>query len=856
MEVRSNNQLRLFNNLVGIRFQLYNSLFTALPFHRVEKTGTLLSLFLFHCEEGYEKEKSPVELVDGFLKQYTGYTTEKERVDLLFRFVQYAERQVVLFDALEDASFSKINDMQGPGTLKHLLSEVTSEDKQEELKKKLKNFFVRIVLTAHPTQFYPGEVLGIIHDLSKELNKDNPARINMYLRQLGKTPFLKKEKPTPYDEAVSLIWYLENVFYKAAGRIVNELNSRYLDSVDDVYALIRMGFWPGGDRDGNPFVNADITMRVAGELRSAILRCYYEEVKRLKRRLTFKGVENRVEALEKKIYDNLFVTGHQLDISKTEILKSLRRIRKVLADDHNDLFINLVDEFIGKVELFGLFFASLDIRQDSSVHKPMIRYLAENTDALPGRYEQLSEEEKVAALAEVNTLVDPDAMEDTLYKDTLQNIRNIKNIQKYNGEEGCNRYIISHATGQLDLMEVYSLFLMSGWKKEELNIDIIPLFETVPDLQRAAAVMGGLYKNKIYREHLKRRGNVQTIMLGFSDGTKDGGYLMANWSIYKAKEQLTAISRENEVDVVFFDGRGGPPARGGGKTHRFFASMGPKISSREIQLTIQGQTVSSNFGTVDSAQFNLEQLINAGISNDLFSNPKRILNKEEEALFQHFADESYKAFQVLKEDPNFLKYLNYASPLKYYGKTNIGSRPSKRSSSELSLDSLRAVPFVGSWHQLKQIVPGFFGLGSALQKLDEEGKFKALQDLYNNSMFLKALLDNCEMSMKKCFFPLTAFLANNETYGYIWKMIHEEFEKTKKYLLKLSGHSELMEDYPVDRQSIEMRERVILPLATIQQYALTQIRENKALSDEQLDTYEKLVVRCSFGIINAGRNSA
>ncbi len=856
MEVKSSNRLRLFNNLVGIRFQLYGSLFTALPFHRVEKTGILLSLFLLHCEEGYGKEKSPIELVDSFLKQYTGYNTEKERVDLLFRFVQYAERQVVLFDALEDASFSKINDMQGPGTLKHLLSEVTSEDKQEELKKKLKNFFVRIVLTAHPTQFYPGEVLGIIHDLSGELNKDNPARINMYLRQLGKTPFLKKKKPTPYDEAVSLIWYLENVFYKAAGRIVNELNSRYFDSVEEVYPLIRMGFWPGGDRDGNPFVNADITMKVAGELRSAILKCYYEDVKNLKRRLTFKRVEDHVEALEKKVYDNLFVTGHKLDISKAEILERLRAIRKVLTDEHNDLFINLVDEFIGKVEVFGMFFASLDIRQDSSVHKPMIRYLAENTDALPNNYEELSEEEKIAALAGVTVPVEPDEMEEALYKDTLQNIRNIKKIQKYNGEEGCNRYIISHATGPLDLMEVYSFFLMSGWKKEELDIDIIPLFETVPDLQRAAKVMGNLYKNEIYRAHLRKRGNVQTIMLGFSDGTKDGGYLMANWSIYKAKEQLTAISRENDVDVVFFDGRGGPPARGGGKTHRFFASMGPKISSREIQLTIQGQTVSSNFGTVDSAQFNLEQLVNAGISNDLFSNPKRVLNKEEEMLFQHFADESYKAFQVLKDDPNFLKYLNYASPLKYYGKTNIGSRPSKRSSSELSLDSLRAVPFVGSWHQLKQIVPGFFGLGSALKKLEEEGRFKELQQLYNNSMFLKALLDNCEMSMKKCFFPLTAFLADDERYGYIWRMIYEEFEKTKKYLLKLSGHSELMEDYPVDRQSIEMRERVILPLVTIQQYALTKIRENKDMEEKQLETYEKLVVRCSFGIINAGRNSA
>src|SRR5699024_10081344 len=295
MKHLSNSQVRLYDNLIGMRFQLYNSLFTALPFNRVEKTGTLLSLFLLHCEEGYKNGKSPEESVISFLKQYADYEKESDRMDLLFRFVQYAERQVVLFDALEDAAFPQINDMQGSGTLKHLLSEVSAtEGKKEELKEKLKNYAVRLVLTAHPTQFYPGEVLGIINDLAQALIKDDPANINMLLRQLGKTPFLKKKKPTPYDEAVSLIWYLENVFYKAAGRIVNALNSQYLESVEDIYALIRMGFWPGGDRDGNPFVNADITMKVAGELRSAILRCYYEDVKNLRKRLTFKGVENLV----------------------------------------------------------------------------------------------------------------------------------------------------------------------------------------------------------------------------------------------------------------------------------------------------------------------------------------------------------------------------------------------------------------------------------------------------------------------------------------------------------------------------------------------------------------------------------
>lgn len=856
MKFSSDSQLRAYNDLIGIRFQLYNSLFTALPFHRVEKTGTLLSLFLMHSEEGFKKNESPSALVDSFLEQYTDYNTEKEQVDLLFRFVQYAERQVVLFDALEDAAFSKVHDMQGTGTLTHLLSEVSNKDQEKELREKLKDYSVRLVLTAHPTQFYPGEVLGIINDLSQELNKDNPSQINTLLNQLGKTPFFKKKKPTPYDEAISLIWYLENVFYQASGHIVNELNNNYLSSTEDLFALIRMGFWPGGDRDGNPFVNAEISLEVAKELRRAVLKCYYADLRSLKRRLTFRGVEDVVEELESKVYDSLFTDEYQKNITKKEILSYLYRIKKVITERHNDLFIDRVDELIGKVKLFGLFFASLDVRQDSSIHKPMIQYIAENTAALPDNYEELSEEKKIEALGSVQTRVRPDEVKEDRYQDVLQVVDAVKTIQDINGEEGANRYIISHATGPLDLMEVYAFFLMGGWEKENLSMDIIPLFESVEDLNNAANVMNRLYKNDTYREHLERRNNVQTIMLGFSDGTKDGGFLMANWGIYKAKEALTEVSRAHGIHVVFFDGRGGPPARGGGKSHRFFASMGKQIESKEIQLTIQGQTVSSNFGTVDSARFNLEQLVHAGISNDLFSSSKRGFNENEEKLFNHLAEESYSAFQVLKDDPLFLEYLNYASPLEFYGKTNIGSRPSKRSKTELSLDSLRAVPFVGSWNQLKQNVPGYYGLGSALEALEQEGKWKELQELYNNNIFVKALLDNCEMSMKKSFFPLTQFLADHPKFGRIWKMIYTEFEKTEEYLLKLSGNKELMEEYPIDRKSIEMREKIILPLTTIQQYALTQIRTNDNLSDKALEALEDLVMRCSFGIINAGRNSA
>jgi phosphoenolpyruvate carboxylase len=862
MSNTSNSALQQFKNLVGIKFQLYNSLFTSLPFHRIEKTGILVSMLLINCEEGYKKNQSPMEIIEEFFNKQVAFTKEEEKIDLLFRFVQYIERQVVLFDALEDSSFQKIHDLGGTGTLKQLAIEVESQHKQEELKEKLKDFTIQLVLTAHPTQFYRGAVLGIIHDISSAINNNNETQIYTYLQQLGRTPFFQHAKPTPYDEAVSLIWYLENIFYPAAGRIASFFKSRFGDLLNPNNPIIKMGFWPGGDRDGNPFVKAATTLQVANGLRGSIIKCYYLDIRKLKRRLTFKGVDIALSQLEKKLYDHLFIPGHAFDLSKDEIVKSLQNIRYQLIYDHNSLFVQQVESLINKVEVFGLHFASLDVRQESTVHGKTLEAIAEAGNVLPKNYASLSADEKIELLAKgSNSIFDNNLIKDDVQKDVLEAMDAVKTIQRLNGEMGCNRYIISQCNSALNAMEVYGLFLLSGWKKEELTVDIIPLFETIDDLQEAAAIMKQLYENETYKAHLLRRGKKQTIMLGFSDGTKDGGYLMANWSIYKAKEELTAISKQYEIDVVFFDGRGGPPARGGGKTHNFYASLGKNISSKEIQLTVQGQTVSSNFGTIDSAQYNIEQLLHAGISNDVMATKKTVgLSDEQQNLIQSLAEEGHKAYMGLKEHPNFTDYLLHASPLRFYAETNIGSRPAKRgSTSKLQLKDLRAIPFVGAWSQLKQNVTGYYGVGMAMEKIANEGKWSEVKKLYDESLFFKTLIDNCEMAMKKCFFPLTAFLSKHPTYGEIWNMMNEEYERTKRYIALLTGSNDLMSDYPVDQLSIQMRERIVLPLLTIQQYAITRVRE----LEEQLvnnapikSSYEKLVMRCSFGIINAGRNSA
>lgn len=854
-------KLTRFNDNVLSKYQIYNSILMTLPFKGITNTGVLLPLFHKVCKKGFERGQNPSEIVETFFSKYQDNPSEEEQINLLFNFIKYIERQIVIFDAIEEAAFPIVNNMDGIGTLRNSKELAFSNDKKTELQRYLKEFKVRIVLTAHPTQFYPGAVLGIITDLSKAIENNDLLLIKQLLAQLGKTPFFKKTKPTPYDEAVSLIWYLENVFYHSIPKIYNYIQHNIYDGEALENEIIDLGFWPGGDRDGNPFVTTKITLDVAERLRQTILKCYYNDVRKLKRRLTFRGVEEILARVEKRLYKHVRISYEKVNFSQKILLEELFAIRKILINDHKSLFLNNLDDFINKVKIFGFHFATLDIRQDSRVHHgvftQMVKELQKNGDTtFPKNYLLLSQKKQVEVLSKLKGDIKPEQFNDEMIVKTLGSIRAIKTIQQRNGKRGANRYIISNNQTALNVIQTFAMLNLSGFG-DILPVDIAPLFETVDDLQNAKDVMRELYSNKAYREHLKQRKNKQSIMLGFSDGTKDGGYLMANWSIFKAKEELTAISREYGIDVIFFDGRGGPPARGGGKTHQFYASLGPTIEDKEIQLTIQGQTISSNFGTKDSSQYNLEQLLSSGIKNQIFSPNK--LSDQHRAIMNDLAETSYRTYVDFKKHPQFLPYLEKMSTLKYYAKTNIGSRPSKRSpSKKLNFSDLRAIPFVGSWSQLKQNVPGFFGVGSALKKYEDTGEFNKIVDLYQQSDFFKTLLENSMMSLTKSFFGLTEYMADDPIYGDFWKLIYEEYKTTKRLLLKLTGYKELMEDYPAGKASIDVREDIVLPLLTIQQFALRKIQDLQKENTPQstLDVYEKMVTRSLFGNINASRNSA
>ena len=687
--------------------------------------------------------------------------------------------------------------------------------------------------------------------------------IRNYLTQLAKTSFFKSEKPTPYNEAVSLIWYLENVFYHSFGNTYNYIQENIFNNKDFNNNLMSIGFWPGGDRDGNPFVTPEITLQVAQRLKHTIVKNYYRDIRELKRRLTFKGLEEKLTLIQDKLHHDIFINSDNHNFSSEKLIEDLSEIKELIIKEHQSLYLNLVVSLINKVKLFGSYFASMDIRQDSRVHNNVFNELVKSSienklDFFPENYFDFSEAEQIQVLSNINGNISLSYFSDELVLNTLNTIKVIKKIQTNNGEKAAKRYIISNNKTALNVMQLFAMLKLVAFN-ENLSVDICPLFETIEDLENASDVMEVLYKNSAYSAHLKHRKLKQHIMLGFSDGTKDGGYLMANWAIYKAKQRLTSISRKFKIDVIFFDGRGGPPARGGGKTHKFYASLGPSIESKEVQLTVQGQTISSNFGTLDSSKYNIEQLMSSGILNKLNETDLTISDDCYETM-DNLSKISFDAYVKFKSHPKFLSYLEHMSTLKYYSKTNVGSRPSKRNSDDkLVFSDLRAIPFVGSWSQLKQNVPGFFGVGHAIKHYDDLGQLNKVKKLYKESSFFKTLIENSMMSLSKSFLDLTKYMSDDKEYGDFWNIIYDEYNNTLEMLYKLTGSKKLMKEEPAGKLSIEARESIVLPLLTIQQHALKKLQELKKdpiKNSDEIIIYDKIVTRSLFGNINASRNSA
>ncbi|WP_289041017.1 phosphoenolpyruvate carboxylase [uncultured Zobellia sp.] len=839
-----------FKKSVNNKFNVYNSLFLNLPYRNIENVGMLIPLLLDQCQKGLGSGLNPEEILEGFFKNYADIDSEKDQIDFMFKIIQYVERQVVLYDSVEDAAFPKLQEHTRSLSIKDYFELVDKNKSWDKVSKKLSSFSARLVLTAHPTQFYTPAVLDIIEKLRSLILEDKIDDIDVALQQLGLTSLINSKKPTPLDEAKNIIYFLRHVYYNAVGDLYAYIKENINKADFENHNIMKLGFWPGGDRDGNPFVTADITKDVADELRLNLMKCYYNDLKIIQKKLTFKDVQEPIQKLRSNLYTAMF--DSKKTVGYADILEPLLEIKGLLISKYHSLYLKELENFIDKVKIFKTHFATLDVRQDHSKHVLAIESILKQNNLIKEDISELSQDALVDLLINKDLTVNASDYSEDIVKDTITNIKQLKSIQDTNGEDGCNRYIISNSEDIFSVLFVFGLFRWCGWKKEDISFDIVPLFETMNGMDGAENTMQTLFNLPEYKAHLERRNNNQTIMLGFSDGTKDGGYLKANWAIFKTKETLSKVCDKNGFNAIFFDGRGGPPARGGGKTHRFYAAQTKSIANHEIQLTIQGQTITSTYGTKEQFIHNSEQLLTAGLSNNLFGK-ENVISKEHRKLIEQLSELSFEKYDALKQHDKFISYLENRSTLKYYQKANIGSRPGKRGNKKkLELTDLRAISFVGSWSQLKQNVPGYFGLGTAIQTIKNEGRMSELKKLYKEVPFFKALMSNSMMSLSKCYFELTSYMKQDEEYGAFWNILHEEYQLSKKMLLQISGSKILMENEAVSRESIKIRENIVLPLLVIQQFALQKIGKETSFKDE----YEKIVTRSLYGNINASRNSA
>lgn len=883
---------RAFDEHVATRYRLYSGLFLGLPYDLLQRVGRLLPVFAEHCRKGLQQKEAPTDIVHRFFAD-NPLLTDVPPDDALFLFLQMVERQVVLFDALEEASFADTHDQAGPGSASHLLDEILHENRRADLAALLEQTATRIVLTAHPTQFYPDTVQAIIQDLRTALHRNDPADVERLLLQLGKTRFSNQERPSPVDEARSVLRPLEEVFYdvlpKIAARMLvvahgREPMPRHLPPRPN----LQIGFWPGGDRDGNPFVTAQVTLEVARLLKERVVASHHATATALSRRLTFAGVHDRMLVILERLRltwlqaadanrdtaPSPAFSGARPFASAQQLQDELLQLRKVIIHDHQRLFLDELDDFVIKVHLFGFHFASLDVRQSSDVFLTTLREIAEHGgDELPlaaaeraaltqatrcqdlpfGLLERLLERDWVLPAALAPQL-------SALAKDTLEVLRLVPSIQASNGELALHRIVISHTRGPEDVLVVLLLARLAGMPPEHPRLDIVPLFESIDDLDRSQDILARLFGSPVYRAVLDQRQQRQVVMVGFSDGTKDGGYLAANWSIRQAKRRMSALGRSQGVRLVFFDGRGGPPARGGGNTHRFYRSRDANIEQWETQLTIQGQTISSNFGNPDMASYHVEQLFTANIENLL--SPAHAEDPPEEflPLLGELSALSLAAYRELRDDPSLVEFLTRGSPLPLFDHLTIASRPvSRRASDQIDLDDLRAIPFVATFSVLKMQISGFYGLGTALEQVIDRGNESELQRLYQQSLFFRALLDNAAMSLVKSRFDITAHLERDPRLGPLWSKIRDEARRVEACILRISRQPWLLANDPMIRASIRFREEIVFPLLVIVHDAFA--RYNSHCSRGTQDSPEamharKMALKGIAAVINATRNAA
>ncbi|CIR06418.1 phosphoenolpyruvate carboxylase [Streptococcus pneumoniae] len=758
------------------------------------------------------------------------------------------------------------------------------------------------VLTAHPTQVQRKSMLDLtnhIHSLLRKyrdvklglINKDKWYNdLRRYIEIIMQTDMIREKKLKVTNEITNAMEYYNSSFLKAVPHLTTEYKR-----LAQAHGLnlkqakpITMGMWIGGDRDGNPFVTAKTLKQSALTQCEVIMNYYDKKIYQLYREFSLStsivNVSKQVREMARQSKDNsiyrekelyrraLFDIQSKIQATKTYLIedeevgtryetandfyKDLIAIRDSLLENKGESLISGdFVELLQAVEIFGFYLASIDMRQDSSVYEACVAELLKSA-GIHSRYSELSEEEKCDLLLkeleeDPRILSATHAEKSELLAKELAIFKTARVLKDKLGDDVIRQTIISHATSLSDMLELAILLKEVGLvDTERARVQIVPLFETIEDLDHSEETMRKYLSLSLAKKWIDSRNNYQEIMLGYSDSNKDGGYLSSCWTLYKAQQQLTAIGDEFGVKVTFFHGRGGTVGRGA------ITSQPLKSIKDRIRLTEQGEVIGNKYGNKDAAYYNLEMLVSAAI-NRMITQKKSDTNTPNryEAIMDQVVDRSYDVYRDLVfGNEHFYDYFFESSPIKAISSFNIGSRPAARKTIT-EIGGLRAIPWVFSWSQSRVMFPGWYGVGSSFKEFINKNpeNIAILRDMYQNWPFFQSLLSNVDMVLSKSNMNIAfeyAKLCEDEQVKAIYETILNEWQVTKNVILAIEGHDELLADNPYLKASLDYRMPYFNILNYIQLELIKRQRRGELSSDQ-----ERLIHITINGIATGLRNS-
>ena len=752
-----------------------------------------------------------------------------------------------------------------------------------DLKKWLENFEVRPVFTAHPTEAARRSVLSKLSTISELLDDpESPTRERRLAEAvdlLWQTDELRLGRPEPLDEAINALYYLDDLFRLTIPEVLDDFSrelSRLGIKLSPTATPLTFGSWIGGDRDGNPNITPEITkqaivlqmghairvtLEALDELRQALsvstklagtsapllesvardLELLPEIEPRFKRinveepyRLKATAIRHRL-LLTRDRHSN--GTAHQpgRDYANTgELLDDLMLMYNSLLANRGELIAHgLLERTIRTVAAFGVTHATMDVREHSGAHQRVIEALFPDK-----RYGSLSSKEKCELLTQELTSGKRDISNlDELNSKTLRTFSAIRELQDNFDPTVVETYIVSMTKGPEDVLAAAFLAKEAGLidvSRGIARVDVAPLLETVAELRAAGEILERLLSNSTYRKIVEIRGNIQEVMLGYSDSNKDAGIATSQWEIHQAQRKLRDVARKHGIKLRLFHGRGGSVGRGGGPTYDAIIALPWGTLDGQIKMTEQGEVISDKYALPSLARENVELTLAAALEATVLNraarqSPEDLLRWN--ASMTAISDASFARYRGLVEHPDLPSYFYQSTPVEQLGNLFLGSRPSRRPDASADLSSLRAIPWVFGWTQSRQIVPGWFGVGTGLKAAREAGHAATMNSMLKDWHFFRTFISNVEMTVAKTDLETARKYVNalvDPHLHHFLDTIQDEFNLTVQELLLLTGKKEILGDQEILARTLQIRDAYLAPLHLLQVSLLKKVREDNS----------------------------